>query len=336
MEKVTFKRGRDRRALDGHPWVFAGEVFNIPQGPDGQIVEVYDSANRWMGLGYCNPHSNILVRLLTRRREEAIDENFFRRRLSECLELRKKVVRDSDSYRLVHAEADGLPGLIVDRYGDYLVVQVLALGIEKHLGTITRALAELTGVKGIYERSDVPVRKLEGLPERTGVLFGEAPPEEVVISEGPYKIAVDLYGGQKTGFFLDQRRNRLLLGSLAAGKTVLNCFSYSGGFSVAAGMGGAESVLSIDISAEAIKWGERNAQLNGLEKKHTSMVANAFDALPAFEREGRKFDLVILDPPAFTKSKDSLPGAIRGYKEINLRAMRLLNPGGLLVTSSCS
>lgn len=335
MERVTLKRGRDKRVLDGHPWVFSGEVERIPTVDMGAIVEVYDAKNRWVGLGYCNPQSNILVRILTRK-HEAIDRDFFRRRLEECLDLRRWTVRDADAYRLVHAEADGMPGLIVDRYQDFLSLQILAGGIEVWRDLLVELLVELTGVKGVFERSDVPVRRLEGLEERTGVLWGEAPPEGLVIQEGPYRLLVDLYGGQKTGFFLDQRPNRLKLGALCQGKTVLNCFSYSGGFSVAAGIGGAEHVLSVDISPEAIQLGEKNALLNGLSDRLEWMTANAFDALREFEKEGRRFDVVILDPPAFTKTKDSVPGAVRGYKEINLRGMRLLNPGGMLVTSSCS
>lgn len=332
MERVVLRR--KSRVLEGHPWVFAGEVEVIPQNSDGQIVEVYDNRKRWVGYGYCNSKSNILVRILSRRQSETIGPDFYRERLKECVEMRKHFVKDTNAYRLVHSEADGLPGLVVDRYGDYLSIQILALGIEAQRDLIVESLAEMTGVKGIYERSDVFVRKLEGLEERTGVAWGEAPPQELIIQEGPAKFIVDLYGGQKTGFFLDQRINRMQLGQLTQGKSVLNCFSYSGGFSIAAGLGGASSVLSIDISEDAVALGEANAKLNGLELEWKA--ANAFDCLREFDREGRKFDVVILDPPAFTKTKDSIPGAQRGYKEINLRGMRILNPGGILVTSSCS
>jgi 23S rRNA (cytosine1962-C5)-methyltransferase len=338
-DKLVMKKGREARVANGYPWVFAGEVYQLPPKElDGQIMPVEDNRGRFLGLGMVNTKSNILCRLLTRQRE-TVDREFFRRRLEEAIAYRDRFARLDGSehagYRLVHAEADGLPALIVDRYGPYLVVQALALGIAERMPMIVELLAELTGCKGIYERSDVLVRNLEGLPQATGVLYGEAPPADLVIEEHGSKFRVDVASGQKTGFFLDQRLNRLRVRELARGR-VLNTFCYSGGFSIAAALGGADEVVSVDISPEAIALAEENARLNDVESKCSWLAANAFDALREYEKAGERFDVVILDPPAFTKNKESVPGAVRGYKEINLRALRLLNPGGLLVTSSCS
>lgn len=335
--KVQFKRNRDARVLSGHPWVFSGEVLEKPPAEaDGQIVSVYDARGRWVGQGYCNTQSNILVRILSRVRGEVIDRAWWQRRLAEAIDLRQEYVSGTDAYRLINAESDGVPGLVVDRYGDYLSIQVLALGIETRRDELVAILAELVGPKGIYERSDVPVRRLEGLEQRTGVVWGAEPPQDLVIHEGPYQLHVDITSGQKTGFFLDQRPNRLQVGELSKGKRVLNCFSYSGGFTMAAALGGASEVVSVDISADAVALGEANARLNGVEDRCKWVAANAFDFLREQEKAGELYDVVILDPPAFTKTKESIPGAVRGYKEINLRGIRLLKPGGLLVSASCS
>ncbi|MEB3195612.1 MAG: class I SAM-dependent rRNA methyltransferase [Candidatus Sericytochromatia bacterium] len=341
VDKVVLRKGREARVAAGHPWVFAGEVVRVPdRQADGQVVAVEDARGRLLGLGLANTQSNILVRLLTRQREP-IDSAFFLRRVEEALLLRERYGRLSQgpeaAYRLIHGEADGLPGLIVDRYGDWLVVQALAFGMAQRLPMFAEILAKVCRVRGIYERSDAPVRTLEGLERRAGLLWGEAPPADLTIDEHGMKFLVDVENGQKTGFFLDQRLNRVRLRELVGGaKDVLNTFCYSGGFSIASALGGAERVLSVDISAEAIALAERNAAINGVASRCEWLAANAFDTLRELERAERRFDVVILDPPAFTKNKDSIPGAIRGYKDINLRAMRLLNPGGLLVTSSCS
>jgi 23S rRNA (cytosine1962-C5)-methyltransferase len=278
------------------------------------------------------------VRLLTRQRE-TIDRDFFKSRLADAIAYRERYgnlpTGPGASYRLVHAEADGLPAFVVDKYGDYLVTQVLSLGMAERLPMLTELLVELMNPKGVYERSDVLVRSLEGLPQASGVLWGEAPPADLEIVEHGARFRVDLASGQKTGFFLDQRLNRQRVRELARGR-VLNTFCYTGGFSIAAALGDADEVVSVDISPEAIALAEENARINGVEGKCKWLASNAFDTLREFEKAGEKFDVVILDPPAFTKNKDSIPGALRGYKEINLRAMRLLNPGGLLVSSSCS
>ncbi|HEY9722781.1 MAG TPA: class I SAM-dependent rRNA methyltransferase [Oscillatoriaceae cyanobacterium] len=337
--KVTLRKNRDERVKAGHPWVFAGEVYAIPSAElDGQVIAVEDSRGRFLGQGLVNTKSNILVRLLTRQRE-AIDREFFRARLESAIAYRERYAQlqkhPQGAYRLIHGEADGLPALIVDRYADHLSVQVLSLGMAQRLPMLVELLAELAKPKGIYERSDVLVRQLEGLPQTTGTLWGEAPPEDLTIDEHGARFRVDLRTGQKTGFFLDQRLNRQRVRELARGR-VLNTFSYSGGFTIAAALGGAEDVLSVDISPEAIALAEENARLNDVSDRCRFQVANAFDYLRELEKADERFDVVILDPPAFTKNKESIPGALRGYKEINLRAMRLLNPGGLLVSSSCS
>ncbi|MEB3223854.1 MAG: class I SAM-dependent rRNA methyltransferase [Candidatus Sericytochromatia bacterium] len=341
VAKVTLRKGREERVRLGHPWVFAGEVYQLPPAEaDGLPVAVEDARGRLMGVGLANTRSNILVRLLSRQREP-LDRAFFERRIEEAIALRTRFGRLSPgpdaAWRVIHGEADGLPGLIVDRYGAWLVVQALSLGMAQRLPMIVELLQAALKPRGIYERSDVPVRTLEGLVPTSGVLAGEAPPEDLVIEEHGMRLRVDLVGGQKTGFFLDQRLNRAHVRHLSSGLgRVLNTFCYSGGFSVAAALGGAERVVSVDISADAIALAEQNAALNEVSGRCEFHTANAFDALREYERAGERFDMVILDPPAFTKNKDSIPGAVRGYKEINLRAMRLLEPGGLLVTSSCS
>lgn len=336
MKTLVLKPQRMQRIRQGHPWVFAGEVQQVSGAEQpGEIVQVKDAKGKFVGLGTVNPQSNILVRLLTRL-EESIDDAFWRARLEEAIALRQAYLPGVDACRLVHAEADGLPGLVVDRYGDFLSVQILSMGIEVRKDLILQTLVERLQPKGIFERSDVSVRRLEGLEERKGVLWGAAPPEDLVIQEGPYQLHVDIPNGQKTGFFLDQRPNRLRVGELAKGRRVLNAFSYSGGFTMAAALGGATEVVSVDISADATRQGEANARLNGVADRCAWVTANAFDFLREQEKAQERYDLIILDPPAFTKSKESIPGAIRGYKEINLRAIRMLRPGGMLVSASCS
>lgn len=336
MKSLVLKPQRTQRIRSGHPWVFAGEVQQVSGAEQpGEIVQVKDAKGKFVGMGFVNPASSILVRLLTRQ-EEVVDDAWWHARLQEAVSLRQEYVTGTDAYRLVHSEADGLPGLVVDRYGDFLSVQILAMGIEVRKDLIIRSLVELVKPRGIFERSDVSVRRLEGLEERTGVLWGMEPPRDLQIQEGPYKLNVDLHTGQKTGFFLDQRPNRLQVMELARGRRVLNAFSYSGGFTMAAALGGASEVVSVDISPEAVALGEANARLNGVQDRCQWVTANAFDFLREQERAQERYDLIILDPPAFTKSKESLPGAIRGYKEINLRAIRMLRPGGMLVSASCS
>lgn len=335
MATLELKPGRERRLVAGHPWVYAGEVRRLRgEAEDGEAVVIRDHKGRFLGKGFLNQRSQIVARICTRENVD-LDESFFRKRLSEAIAYRKSLGVDANALRLVYGESDLLPGLIVDQYADVLVMQALTLAIDRRKPLLVRLLVELLKPQGIYERSDVRVREYEELEQTVGTLWGEVP-SEVQIEEQGVRFMVDVQEGQKTGFYLDQRDNRRLIRGLAEGRLVLDAFSYSGGFGVAAAAGGAKEVICVDQSAEGLRLGARNAALNGCENRVRFMEANAFDQLRAFEKDGRRFDLIILDPPAFTKSKETLPGAIRGYKEINLRAMRLLRPGGYLLTCSCS
>lgn len=336
MAKINLLPGKEKRLLSGHPWVYQTEVDEVRgRFAAGDVVEVCDARGQFLGRGYINPASQICIRLLTRKRDEAVNREFFRRRLERAAAYRAKVVRDTNAYRLVNAEADFLPALVVDRYGDYLVVQFLALGIERFKDTLVQLLAEIFGPRGIYERSDVGVREREGLKPASGPLYGEVP-EFVVIEENGACFRVDLHAGQKTGFFLDQRENRKAVAELASGARVLDCFSYTGGFAVSAARAGASSVLAVDSSEAALLLARDNAVLNSVGDRCAFREANCFDELRRLTEAGESYDLVILDPPAFTKSKEALEGAVRGYKEINLRALKLLASGGYLATCSCS
>jgi 23S rRNA (cytosine1962-C5)-methyltransferase len=301
----------------------------------GDVVEVFSAQGRFLGRGYANPSSQIFTRLLTRRRDEAIDREFFRRRLEAAAAYRQKVVKDTTAYRLVNAEADFLPALVVDRYGDFLAVQFLALGMDGFKPIIINLLIEMFAPHGIYERSDAGVRAREGLQPFSGPLYGETP-KFVMMNENGVRYRVDLHTGQKTGFFLDQRENRQAVSELAAGARVLDCFCYTGGFAISAARAGAGSVLAVDSSGSALELAAQNAALNEVDDRCTFREANSFDELRGLADSGEQYDLVVLDPPAFTKSKEALAGAVRGYKEINLRALKLLVTGGYLATCSCS
>lgn len=336
MNQVILKSGKDKRIKAGHLWVYQGEIGIIGIGvKSGEVVEVLDNRGRFLGIGYYNQASQIAVRLLTTYREN-INEDFFRRRLEQALAFRKRVLsKDATCYRVVFGEADLLPGLIVDRFQEYLVVQFLTMGMEVNRELILKLLVELCKPRGIIERSDLSVRHLEELPERSGCVYGDCP-GTVVIRDNGLRFRVNLLEGQKTGYFLDQSANRAVLKEYAAGRRTLDCFCHLGSFAVHAAAYGAKEVLGIDISEDAIELAEENAGLNGLGERCEFKVANAFDFLR--DQAGKKelYDLIILDPPAFTKSKQTLDSAVRGYKEINLRAMKLLPPGGILVTCSCS
>jgi len=336
MAVVKLAANMRHRVVSGHPWVYGTEVANIAGDFEpGDIVEVIDAKGKFLGRGYINPASQILVRILTRDRSEEINRAFFAGRIKAALDYRDRVVYNTDSYRLIFAEADFLPALIVDKYGDCLVVQTLALGIDKFKDLIVDILDEFLNPAGIYERNDASVRELEGLPLKTGFLKGSFEPH-IEINENGLVFLVDLEGGQKTGYFLDQRENRLALKGIAKDFRVLDCFCHTGAFSVYAAKYGAREVNGIDIAAPALALAEKNASRNGFGGICTFREGNAFDELRALERNKEKYDLIILDPPAFTKSKRTLEGAVRGYKEINLRAMKLLPPGGFLVTCTCS
>jgi 23S rRNA (cytosine1962-C5)-methyltransferase len=416
--KIYMAKGRTKRLEQGHPWIYDNEIERMEgEAEPGDLVDVLQSNGRYMATGYWNPHSTIRVRVISRRPIGDMDEPFFRERFERCLSHRRRFVRDRDC-RLVYGEADFLPGLIVDRFADVLVVQLLTLGMDRRRETIVQALVRVFDPKGIYERSDVAVRKLEGLEERKGPLYGECP-RTVVIRENGLAMEVDIEGGQKTGYFYDQRENRAAIAPLMTGwgarsgirlerrpyaelpegaavwkgavgdgseeageraddglalvpvnangkvvtfpywdgATVLECFAHTGSFAMHACKYGAKKVTCLDVSEHAIETARRNAERNGFTDRIEFVVADAFDYLRSQVKgleerarraqggvdtskplgaAGRTWDVVILDPPAFAKTKGALAGACRGYKDINLNGMKLVNEGGYLVTASCS
>lgn len=317
-----------------HPWIFEGEIAELPaEAKDGEVVTVLDHRGKFMARAYCNRRSKIILRVLTWR-DEPVDAAWWKRRVGESVARRGTSPTDGAA-RLVNAEGDGLPGLVVDAYAGWLVVQITTLGIESVREIVAAALAEACSPKGIFERSDVPERELEGLPPRTGLLFGASPADRIEIAEGPARLLVDVQRGQKTGLFLDQRLNRAAAAAYAQDRTVLNCFAYSGAFSVHAALAGARAVTSVDISADACKLARENMALNGYPESEV-IEANCFTWLRDASDAGRTFGEIILDPPAFARGKATLESATRGYKEINLRAIKMLEPGGILVSCSCS
>ena len=334
MTKVYLKRKISQRIALGHPWIFNNEVEKIV-GPvtAGDIVEVYYSDEQFAGRGYINPASQIIVRLLTRKKEE-INADFFLLKIKEAWAYRQKMGY-TENCRLIFGEADGLPALIIDKFNDYFVIQTLALGMDIWKPAIIDALNSVFSPKGIYERNDVPVRELEGLPQIKDYL--SAPfPTEIVINENGLQFYVNIETGQKTGYFLDQQDNRRAIEHIVKGADVLGAFTYTGTFEIHAAHYGAKSVLGIDISENAVAQANKNAALNKLDHIVKFEAMNAFDVLKAWGKEGRKYDVVMLDPPAFTKSRSNIEKAITGYKEINLRGMKLIKNGGFLVTSSCT
>jgi 23S rRNA (cytosine1962-C5)-methyltransferase len=336
---LVLKPGREKPLLRRHPWVFAGAVARLDGNPaPGATVELRSSSGEFLAWAAYSPSSQIRARVWTFDPDEAVDAGFFRQRLRASLVARSALHMEiqSEALRLVYAESDGLPGLIVDRYGPVVVLQSLTAGSEYWKETLADLLLEETGLAAIYERSDADVRSLEGLPPRAGPLRGQ-PPEKVVILEGGLKFQVDLAAGHKTGFYLDQRHNRRRARELAEGREVLDCFCYTGGFSVNALAGGAKSVLSVDSSAEALGLCRENAALNALPAdRHALLEGDVFQLLRKFRDEGRSFDLIVLDPPKFAPTAAQAEQAARGYKDINLLAFKLLRPGGILVTFSCS
>lgn len=334
MIKVYLKKKIAPRIANGHPWIYGNEVDRVAGEPAaGDLVEVRYSDGKFAGIGYINPKSQILIRLLTRR-PETVDGNFFLRRIQAAWNYRKKIGY-TENCRLVFGEADELPALIIDKFNDYFVLQTLSLGMDKWKPAIVNALNEIFAPRGIYERNDVPVRTLEGLEQQKGFL--SAPFDtNIIIRENGLKFHVDLENGQKTGYFLDQQDNRRAIQHIVKDAEVLGAFTYTGTFEIHAAHYGAKSVLGIDISEQAVEQANKNAALNGLEKIAHFEAMNAFDVLKDWGKEGRQYDVVMLDPPAFTKSRDSIGKAVTGYKEINLRGMKLLRNGGFLVTSSCT
>lgn len=340
MANVILKKGEGRLLKSGGMWIFDNEISKVKGDyKNGDIVNVLDFDDYPMGKGFINDNSKIRVRMLTRNPEAEIDENFFRERVRNAWEYRKKTV-DTSCCRVIFGEADFLPGLVVDKFSDVLVVQSLALGIDIHKKLIMSLLVEEMKkdgieIRGVYERSDAKVRSLEGMPRTKGFL-GKPFDTDVIITENGVKYHVDIENGQKTGFFLDQKYNRLAIQKLCKGASVLDCFTHTGSFALNAGIAGAESVLGVDASELAVEQATKNAELNGLSDKVKFICRDVFELLPELEEKGEKFDVVILDPPAFAKSQNSVKNATKGYREINLRAMKLVKDGGFLATCSCS
>ena len=335
MSKVILKRKISNRIQNGHPWIFANEV-NVVDGAvnGGDVVDVFTHDKKFLGKGYINPKSQILVRLLTRNKQDVVDENFFYQRLLQAWEYRQRLGY-SENCRLIFGEADDLPQLIIDKFNDYFVIQTIALGIDVWKPAIVKALERIFKPKGIYERNDVPVRELEGMTQQKGFL--SAPFDtRILINENGLKFYVDIENGQKTGYFLDQQDNRRAIQHIVKDAEVLGAFTYTGTFEIHAAHYGAKSVLGLDISENAVKQAGLNAALNGYEDKCRFECVNAFDVLKQWGKDGRKYDVVMLDPPSFTKTRENIQKAITGYKEINLRGMKLVKPGGFLVTSSCT
>lgn len=396
MAAVILQRGRKKRLEQGHPWIYNNEIARVEGEPaPGELVQILGHQGKFLAVGYYNPQSQITVRVVSYQPLETMDHSFFAARFAECLAHRERFLGDTDAYRLVYGEADFLPGLIVDRFADVLVVQILTLGMDVCREAIVSALVEVMQPQGIYERSDVPIRELEGLDQRKGELYGQCPRHVQVIENG-LRIEVDIVEGQKTGYFFDQRENRASIAPLMKGwgkrsditlqevdvngmpekhpvnangkvvtfpywdgATVLECFSHTGSFTLNACKYGAKKVTCLDISEHAIESAKRNVELNGYAERVEFVVADAFEYLRSqvkgmeerterghaekkvdtskkMTAQGRTWDVVILDPPAFAKTKSAVAGACRGYKDINLHGMKLVNEGGYLVTASCS
>lgn len=349
--RLTVSKKAEHSIVKGHPWVYYNEITDAQPFDDGALVDVFSQKGSYLGTGFANSHSKIRVRLISRNANDRFDEAFFERRLRYALDYRRTVMgEDFSNCRLIFGEADHFPGLTVDRFGDILVAQVLSLGIEQRKEMLFTLLAKLFDqlgqpIRGIYERNDVAIRELEGMEQSKG--FYPLPDRPIpdstttTITENGITYLVDFENGQKTGFFLDQKYNRQAVARISRGKRVLDCFTHTGSFGLNAAKGGAEYVLSVDISESAIEMARENARRNGLQDQIEYLTENVFDLLPQLsepqmvQRYGQ-FDFVILDPPAFTKSRQTVESAARGYKEINLRAMRLLPRGGYLATCSCS
>lgn len=374
MAKVVLKKQRKKRLEQGHPWVYVSEIERVEGDPQpGDVVEVVNHAGVFLAKGYINLNSQLAVRILTYNAKEEIDQSFFTRRVWEAWNFRKRFLHDDNACRVIYGEADFLPGVVVDKFADVLVIQILSFGMERQRDKLVQALIDVIQPKGIYERSDVSVRELEGLEQRTGPLWGETM-REVEIVENGLRYIVDIVEGQKTGFFFDQRENRAAIAPLMTGwgashgivlrplvdeqgelvqqpvdkrgkvvknpfwdgAEVLECFSHTGSFSLNACKHGAKKVTCLDISEHAIETAKRNVTMNGFLHRVNFVVANAFDYLREQVQAGNLWDVVILDPPAFAKTKSALEGAYRGYKDINLNGMKLVRDGGFLVTASCS
>jgi 23S rRNA (cytosine1962-C5)-methyltransferase len=340
IPELRLKTGREKSLLRKHPWVFSGAVAEVVGEPEnGATVRITSASKEFLGWAAYSKYSQISGRVWSWDEQHLIGEAYFRKRLSTAVARREVLCAkdDSNAFRLVHGESDGLPGLVVDRYGEFLVIQSLSSGVEYWKELLVDLLLELTGVAGIYERSDVDVRRLEGLEEHTGILRGRAPDRPMQIKENQLQFWVDIQSGHKTGFYLDQRNNRARVRALAAGREVLDCFCYTGGFSINALAGGASCVLAIDSSIEALQAASANLTSNGLaQENYTQIQGDVFQVLRRLRDQRRSFDMLILDPPKFAPTAAQAQQAARGYKDINLLAFKLLRPGGLLVSFSCS
>ncbi|MDD5794162.1 MAG: class I SAM-dependent rRNA methyltransferase [Clostridiales bacterium] len=335
MCKFYLYKGKDKKAVNGRPWIYTDEIEEYDgEYENGDIVEVYNHKHYFIGKGYINDQSKIAIRIMTRNENEEINKNFFLKRFADAFEYRKTVI-DTSSCRIIFGEADGLPGLTIDKYEDYYVIQISTLGMDKYRDLIVDILVNNYNAKGVYERSDIKTREIEGLEQKKGFLTEEFDTNVQIVENG-VKYIVDLANGQKTGFFLDQKENRAAIHRICKGKVVLDCFTHTGSFALNAGISGAKSVLGIDVSEHAIECAKANAKLNNLQDIVKFECHNAFDVLGNWSREGKQFDVVILDPPAFTKSKNTINAAKRGYKEINLRGLKMVKPGGYFITCSCS
>lgn len=335
MCKFYLYKGKDKKAVNGRPWIYTDEIEEYEgEYQNGDIVSVYNHKHYFIGKGYINDQSKIAIRIMTRNENEEINKNFFLKRFADAFEYRKTVI-DTSSCRIIFGEADGLPGLTIDKYEDYYVIQISTLGMDKYRDLIVDILVNNYNAKGVYERSDIKTREIEGLEQKKGFLTEEFDTNVQIIENG-VKYIVDLANGQKTGFFLDQKENRAAIHRICKGKDVLDCFTHTGSFALNAGISGAKSVLGIDVSEHAIECAKANAKLNNLQDIVKFECHNAFDVLGNWSREGKQFDVVILDPPAFTKSKNTINAAKRGYKEINLRGLKMVKPGGYFITCSCS
>ena len=336
MTRITLNKNEDRRIKSGHPWVFSNEIREVSgERTAGIAAELYDASGGLIGVGHYNPHSLIAFRLVSRKRDDIDSVEFYEQRIAAALAHRRSLYPNLDTFRAVYGESDFLPGLVVDKYGDCLSLQLLSAGMDSRRELIVAALRRLLEPAGIIARNDVGVRNLEGLDEKIELLWGEIP-ETVEMEENGLRFGVNLREGQKTGGFLDQKQNHLLLKEICAGKDVLDCFCYTGSWAVHAASFGARSALGLDISARAVALAAGNARLNGVQDRTHFEECDAFERLRSLQQEGRRFDVVVMDPPAFVKSRKNISEATKGYLTVNRRALELLQPGGYLITCSCS
>lgn len=338
--RLFLAKGREKSLLRRHPWVFSGAVQRVEgKAHSGETIDILDSQGKWLARGAYSPESQIRARVWTFQPDEEINIDFFIRRLQQAQSWRDWVAqRDGlDGYRLIAGESDGLPGITIDRFQNFLVLQLLSAGAEYQRPALLSALQHCYPECSIYDRSDVAVRKKEGLPLAQGPVLGDLPPELLPITEHGMKLLVDIQQGHKTGFYLDQRDSRLAARNYSAGRRVLNCFSYTGAFAVSALMGGCAQVISVDTSQAALDIARQNVELNKLDLNKAEFVRDdVFQLLRNYRTQGEKFDLIIMDPPKFVENKNQLVSACRGYKDINMLALQLLNPGGILLSFSCS